>query len=139
MYEDADNLKKYFTSDLYREFKENYKLEDDPRITKTGKFLRMTSLDELPQILNILRGQMSIVGPRPVTREELSKYGRYADMLTSVKPGLTGMWQVNGRSCCSYRERVLLDMNYVHSLSIKNDWKLILRTFRAVLSGKGAC
>lgn len=139
MVNDAENIEKYFTYGQYLKFQRNYKLENDPRITKLGRFLRTTSLDELPQFVNILKGQMSIVGPRPIIRSELERYGQYADTYMSVKPGLTGLWQVNGRSCTTYEERVLLDVKYVNTRSLINDLKLILKTFKVVLSRNGAC
>ncbi|HEX2938620.1 MAG TPA: sugar transferase [Ruminiclostridium sp.] len=136
---DADNFDKYFTPQQKKIFKDNFKLEDDPRITKIGKFLRKTSLDELPQLFNILKGQMSIVGPRPIVTDEIKKYGIYANTYFSVKPGLTGLWQVCGRSATTYEKRVLLDARYVHSLSLLNDLKIILKTFVVVITEKGAC
>lgn len=139
MVTDADNLEKYFTPEQMRHYKDNFKLNGDPRITKIGRFLRKTSLDELPQLLNIIKGQMSIVGPRPVVRDEIKKYGIYADTYFSVKPGLTGLWQVCGRSATTYEQRVLLDVKYVRSLCLVNDLKIIFKTFGAVLSKRGAC
>lgn len=136
---DSDNFEKYFNEEQMKYFKENFKLEDDPRITKIGKFLRKSSLDELPQLINIIKGQMSIVGPRPIVRDEVKKYGIYADTYFSVKPGLTGLWQVCGRSNTTYEERVQLDVKYVQNRSLLNDLKIILKTFGAVLTSKGAC
>jgi len=136
---DSDNFEKYFTKEQMKHFKENFKLENDPRITKIGKFLRKSSLDELPQLINIIKGQMSIVGPRPIVKDEVKKYGIYADTYFSVKPGLTGLWQVCGRSNTTYEERVQLDVKYVQNRSLLNDLKIILKTFGAVVTSKGAC
>ncbi|MEP0814062.1 MAG: sugar transferase [bacterium] len=119
-------------------FEDKFKSEADPRITRFGAFLRRTSLDELPQIINILRGDISIVGPRPIVRDELSKYGYWAGLLRSVPPGLTGLWQVSGRSDLSYDQRVELDTYYIHNWSLALDIRIILQTLPAVLSRKGA-
>jgi Undecaprenyl-phosphate galactose phosphotransferase WbaP len=116
------------------------KLRNDPRITAVGRFLRKTSLDELPQLLNVLRGEMSLVGPRPVTQSELEQYyGAAATHYASVRPGITGLWQVSGRSDTSYNQRVQLDVAYVSQPSVWKDIKILLRTPVAVLSSRGAC
>lgn len=120
------------------EFEKNYKLDDDERITKVGKFLRKTSLDELPQLLNILMGNMSIVGPRPVVTRELEKFGEYTNIVLSVKPGLTGYWAVNGRSETDYDERVKLEVYYAKHCSLWLDIKIFFKTIKVVLLGKGA-
>ncbi len=123
----------------YREEWSKYqKLTDDPRVTPFGKFLRKTSIDELPQIWNILKGEMSLIGPRPVTEEEAAKYGDSFDYVFSVKPGLSGLWQVSGRSDVDYDERISLDSYYIQNWSIWMDIWLIARTIFVVLSGKGA-
>ena len=109
----AEELLKKLTPEQEKEFRENFKMENDFRITKVGKILRKTSLDELPQLLNILKGDMSLVGPRPVINDELEKYGEYKDKFLSVTPGLTGYWQANGRSNTTYEERVQMDMYYM--------------------------
>ena len=116
------------------------KLEHDPRITRIGAFLRKTSLDELPQLLNVLRGEMSLVGPRPVVADELrTHYGRAgAAAYLAVTPGITGLWQVSGRSGTSYAERVALDMRYAERLSLTRDLHILLRTIPAVLARRGA-
>ena len=114
------------------------KLDRDPRITPVGRFLRATSLDELPQLINVLRGEMSIVGPRPVTAEELLRYGVCARAYKSVRPGITGLWQVSGRNNLSYRERVRFDNLYAREWSVLNDLILVLRTPYAVISQRGA-
>lgn len=123
-----------------REWAERRKLVHDPRVTRIGRFLRATSLDELPQLFNVLRGEMSLVGPRPVVAEELARYygpaGRAA--YVAVRPGITGLWQVSGRSRTTYAERVALDIRYVDEMSIGGDVKLMLRTIPAVLQRRGA-
>lgn len=127
-----------FTLEQKEEFRINFKLDDDPRITKIGRILRKTSLDELPQLINIINGNMSIVGPRPIISEEIPKYGIYANKLFSAKPGLTGFWQANGRSETTYDERVEMDMYYIDNMSMWLDIKIIFKTVAAVLEGKGA-
>ena len=114
------------------------KFIDDPRVTNFGKFLRKTSLDELPQLFNILFGQMSLVGPRPVTEPEMVKYGEYRDYVLSVSPGLTGMWQVSGRSDTGYEERISFDTYYIQNWSIWLDIWILIKTVWVVLKGKGA-
>ncbi|WP_156679500.1 sugar transferase [Sphingomonas profundi] len=122
-----------------REWESNRKLRDDPRIIPLGRFIRATSLDELPQLFNILRGEMSFVGPRPITSAELVRYGAGASHYLAVTPGLTGLWQVSGRSDIGYAERVALDVDYVETWSLYGDLKILLRTPRAVLAMAGAC
>ena len=118
--------------DLKAEFETNFKLERDPRVTKVGAFLRRTSIDELPQLLNVLKGDLSLVGPRPVTEEELPRYGGESAVLLNVKPGLTGHWQISGRSETSYHERVRLDLAYVTGWSLKTDLAIMVKTFHKV-------
>lgn len=120
------------------EWEQDFKLKNDPRITGSGAFLRKTSLDEIPQIFNVLRGEMSLVGPRPVVKEELQRYGEYVDDYLMVKPGITGMWQVNGRSDTTYEERVQMDSWYVRNWSVWLDIMLLWRTVKAVILRKGA-
>lgn len=120
------------------EWERDFKLKNDPRVTKVGKFLRKTSLDELPQIFNVLKGEMSLVGPRPVVEAELEKYGEYLDDYFMVRPGITGMWQVNGRSDTTYEERVHMDSWYVRNWSIWIDIMLLWRTGKSVIKCKGA-
>jgi len=115
------------------------KLRKDPRVTPIGRFLRKTSLDELPQIANVLRGEMSLVGPRPVMRDELKYYGRATSKYLMVKPGLTGLWQVAARSEADYVRRVAIDRYYVCKRSPWLDTIILLRTVRVVLLGSGAC
>ena len=138
MYENADEIFRNFTEEQKKEFYINFKLDNDPRITKIGDFLRKTSLDELPQLFNILKGDMSIVGPRPIVEAEIEKYGKCADKLFSVIPGLTGYWQANGRSDTTYEERVSMDMYYIDNRSIALDFKIILKTFISVIKKEGA-
>ena len=123
---------------IREEWERDFKLKNDPRITKSGAFLRKTSLDELPQIFNVLRGEMSLVGPRPIVEEELARYGEFVQDYLMVKPGITGMWQVNGRSDTTYEERVQMDVWYVRNWSVWLDIMLLWRTIKAVFTGKGA-
>jgi lipopolysaccharide/colanic/teichoic acid biosynthesis glycosyltransferase len=125
--------------DLQREWMRNQKLRNDPRVTAIGRFLRRTSLDELPQLWNVLKGEMSLVGPRPVVREEWGRYGRHLDTFLAAKPGVTGLWQVTGRSDSCYRRRVALDRYYVRKRSLLMDVSILVRTVRVVLQGRGAC
>jgi Undecaprenyl-phosphate galactose phosphotransferase WbaP len=124
---------------LYQEYLLAHKLRSDPRVTPIGTFLRSTSLDELPQLVNILLGEMSVVGPRPVVEKELVEfYGPARALYESVRPGLTGLWQVSGRSNTTYEERVALDEWYVRNWSFWVDFRIILKTFHVVLARKGA-
>ena len=124
---------------LRQQFEEKFKLEDDPRITPLGKFLRRTSLDELPQLLHVVTGEMSLVGPRPIVQNELSKYSIYANKLLTVKPGLSGLWQVCGRSDTTYPQRVMMDMHYIDHRCFTLDLQLLLLTATAVVKKSGAC
>lgn len=134
----AEELIKKFTPEQKAEYEKNFKLDNDPRITKVGKFLRKSSLDELPQLFNILIGNMSIVGPRPVVDAEIEKYGTQKDKFLSVTPGLTGYWQASGRSDVSYEERIQMELYYVDNCSLWLDFKIILKTFVAVIKKEGA-
>ena len=118
---------------LRAEFEKDHKLRNDPRITPIGQFLRTTSLDELPQLFNILRGEMSVVGPRPIVEQEIPRYGLAMDHVLRVRPGLTGLWQVSGRNNVSYQRRVLLDLNYVKRGSLRLDLFIVLRTVVVLL------
>lgn len=120
------------------EWDRDQKLAYDPRITPIGKFLRSTSLDELPQLLNVISGEMSLVGPRPVTLPELSRYGPSASDYTSVRPGITGLWQVSGRNEISYDQRVALDSHYVRHRNMGIDLAILVRTIGVVFSKRGA-
>ena len=124
---------------LREEYEANYKIRNDPRVTRVGKFLRKTSLDELPQFFNILKGEMSLVGPRDIIPPELEqRYGHCKEKFLSVKPGLTGLWQVSGRSKLPYEKRVELDMYYIDHQSLWLDLKILVKTIPAVLKGEGA-
>ena len=120
------------------EWERDHKLLNDPRVTPIGNFLRRTSLDELPQLFNVLRGEMSLVGPRPITVAELPRYGRVRWHYLSVRPGMTGLWQVSGRNDVSYEERVELDRRYVESDSLRMRLSILWRTVDVVLHGSGA-
>ena len=135
---DADKMIDNFTPEQKAEWEANFKLENDPRITKSGKFLRKSSLDELPQLINVLRGELSIVGPRPVVEEELERYGDQREKFLSVTPGLTGYWQAYARSNCTYEKRVEMELYYVDNANFWWDIKIIFATVGAVLRGKGA-
>lgn len=122
--------------ELRKEFEETFKLRNDPRVTWIGKFLRKTSLDELPQFINVLKGEMSVVGPRPLVQGELERYGQNIDYVLSVKPGVTGLWQVSGRNDVSYEARVKLDVSYVTRRNLWMDLSLILKTVGVVVAPK---
>src|SRR5580692_4717451 len=124
--------------DAHAEWNQTHKLRKDPRITPLGVFLRRYSLDELPQLWNVLMGQMSLVGPRPIVAAEVEKYGDNFDCYCRVKPGLTGLWQVSGRSELSYEARVALDCEYVEHWSLTKDFVILLRTFASVVNQDGA-
>lgn len=119
-------------------FRQNFKLKRDPRVTGLGAVLRKFSLDELPQLFNVLIGQMSLVGPRMITAPELEKYGEYKALLLNVKPGLTGYWQVHGRQEVSYAERVRMDVDYIQNWSLRMDIELLVLTPLRVIRGRGA-
>lgn len=121
-----------------QEWQLSQKLQNDPRVSALGLILRTTSMDELPQLFNVLRGDMALVGPRPVVTAELRHYGRYARYYFAVRPGLTGLWQVSGRSNTSYRRRVAYDVTYVRSRSLVTDFKILARTIPAVMTAKGS-
>jgi lipopolysaccharide/colanic/teichoic acid biosynthesis glycosyltransferase len=124
--------------DAAREWRETQKLRNDPRTTAIGRLLRVTSLDELPQLINVLIGDMSIVGPRPVVTSEVARYGSHFSDYASARPGLTGPWQVSGRSDTTYHERVRLDVDYVRNWSLARDGLLILRTVVVVMTRNGS-
>lgn len=123
---------------LLAEYQRSFKLVNDPRVTKLGAFLRKVSLDELPQLFNVLLGQMSLVGPRMITAPELEKYGPYRTVLLTSKPGLTGYWQVFGRQAVSYEERIRMDMYYLNNWSLGMDLAILLQTPLKVLKMEGA-
>lgn len=124
--------------EMRAEWEKDRKFTNDPRVTKVGKILRKTSLDEIPQFFNILTGEMSFIGPRPVTTPELEKYADMADFILSVKPGLSGMWQISGRSDTGYEERITLDSYYIQNWSVWLDIWIIIKTIYVVIKGKGA-
>ena len=136
----AEVLEDYLTRhpEAQAEWNETHKLRRDPRITRLGALLRRYSLDELPQLWNVLMGQMSLVGPRPIVAAEVEKYGDCFDCYCRVKPGLTGLWQVSGRSELSYDARVALDCEYVERWSLTKDFLILLRTFASVVNQDGA-
>lgn len=138
MVTNAEELIKQFTPEQKAEYERNFKLENDPRVTKVGKFMRKTSLDELPQLINILKGDISVVGPRPVMDVETQIYGNYRNMLLSVKPGLTGFWAANGRSHTTYTRRRAMEIYYVKNRSVLLDLKIIFKTFISVFKREGA-
>jgi exopolysaccharide production protein ExoY len=141
MVTDADRvLQNLLNSDrqVKEEWLRDHKLRDDPRITRFGRFLRRTSLDELPQLWNVLCGDMSLVGPRPVVPDELRRYGRKVPTFLSARPGITGLWQISGRNNTDYRRRVALDVCYVRSRSLILDVYILVKTLRVVFTTKGA-
>ena len=136
MYPEAkDILKNLLNKDkkIKKEFQETHKIKNDPRITTIGKLLRKTSLDELPQFINVLRNEMSIVGPRPIVKAEKKKYGKNLIKFLSIKPGITGLWQVSGRNNLSYKKRVMLDINYIKNYNLIMDIRILIRTFGVIL------
>lgn len=138
MYSNANEIFENFTPQQKEEYYKNFKLDNDPRVTKLGGFLRKTSLDELPQLFNILKGDMTIIGPRPIVEKEVEKYGDKAEKLFSVVPGLGGYWQANGRSDTTYEERVEMDMYYIDHMCFTLDAKILFQTIFSVLKGEGA-
>jgi|GEM_PF-3015989 lipopolysaccharide/colanic/teichoic acid biosynthesis glycosyltransferase len=138
MVADAETLLSTSPELASKYLEQGFKIKDDPRVTKIGAFLRKSSLDELPQLLNVLKGDMSMIGPRPIVPKELSKYGQYSNKLLTVVPGLSGMWQASGRSETTYTERVRMDMVYIDKRSIMLDFSLALRTVTSVVKGTGA-
>ncbi|WP_413683779.1 sugar transferase [Prochlorococcus sp. MIT 1011] len=136
MHKDADNLlpnllEKYPL--MRKEFEKDFKLRQDPRITKLGRFLRRSSLDELPQFFNVLKGEMSVVGPRPIVSNEINKYSLFMEEVISVRPGLTGLWQVSGRNNLSYKKRVELDLIYARNRNFLLDLEIIILTLGVLL------
>ena len=139
MVPDADKMLKEILKDkkYKKEWEENHKLEHDPRITKIGSVLRKTSLDEMPQFINVLKGDMSLIGPRPLVKGELDAHNGNHDIYESVKPGITGWWACNGRSDTTYKERLKLEYYYVNNCSIMLDIKCIFKTISAVIRKTG--
>lgn len=138
MYSNSDEIFESFSDEQKEEYYKNFKLDNDPRVTKVGDFLRRTSLDEIPQLINVLKGDLSLVGPRPIVEKEICKYGQYADKLFSVIPGITGYWQSHGRSDTSYEERIEMDMYYIDNRSILLDIKVMFKTVISVIKKEGA-
>jgi Undecaprenyl-phosphate galactose phosphotransferase WbaP len=141
MYIEADQLLTEYlqgNAELHWEWQRDYKLRNDPRITRIGRFLRMTSLDELPQLWNVLRGEMSMVGPRPIVDAEVPRYGKVYDLYRRVRPGISGLWQVSGRNNTTYEERVALDAYYVRNWSIWLDLVILARTAGSTVLRRGA-
>ncbi|HRI44352.1 MAG TPA: sugar transferase [Fimbriimonadaceae bacterium] len=124
--------------ELWKQFQENYKIERDPRIMKIGHFLRKSSLDELPQLFNVLKGDMSLVGPRPIVEPELEKYGEHQDIYLAMKPGCAGVWQASGRSDTTYAERVEFDRQYYMKAGLRYDVATLFKTTWSMLVGRGA-
>jgi lipopolysaccharide/colanic/teichoic acid biosynthesis glycosyltransferase len=124
------------SADLRQEFSENFKLKHDPRITKIGKFLRITSLDEFPQFINVLKGEMSVVGPRPLVPEEIEKYGNSIDKVLTIRPGITGLWQVSGRNDIPYAQRIRIDVSYVKRRNFWLDLRIVILTVAVMLMPK---
>ena len=137
-YKTFDEFYQTLSDEQKQEWDENFKLENDPRITKIGNFLRKTSLDELPQIINILKGDMSVIGPRPVVNDEIEKYGNQKAKFLWVKPGLTGYWAANGRSATTYEDRIKLELYYIDHCSLLLDIKIFFKTILSVLKKEGA-
>lgn len=136
MHPEADDILENLletNNQLREEFEKNQKIKNDPRITRIGQFLRKTSLDELPQFINVLKREMSVVGPRPIINEEISRYGNSISKVLSIKPGITGLWQVSGRNNLSYKKRVYLDSLYVENICLLMDIRVIIRTFGVLL------
>jgi undecaprenyl-phosphate galactose phosphotransferase len=142
MFNDADEKLEELINgneDIRREWEKKWKIREDPRITRIGKFLRETSLDELPQLMNVLKGEMSLVGPRPAIQVEIEKYYRNtAQLYFSVPPGITGLWQVSGRSTTGYDYRIALDSWYVRNWNVWLDVIILLKTIKVVLKREGA-
>ena len=134
----VDKYKEAFALLTGKEFEENQKLKNDPRITKIGDFLRKTSIDELPQLINVLKGEMSLIGPRPIVDGEIEKYGTNKDKFLSVKPGLTGYWAANGRNNITYSERIKMELYYVDNMSFGLDLKIFFKTIVSVIKKEGA-
>jgi undecaprenyl-phosphate galactose phosphotransferase len=141
MYENSEKLLKTYLANHPEEikyYKKYHKYKNDPRITKIGKILRETSLDELPQIINVLKGEMSIVGPRPYMLNELNKLGSFKEFILKVKPGITGLWQVSGRNNLTFKERNELEVWYIKNWSLWLDFVILVKTIKVVLLKIGA-
>ena len=137
MVKDEETMKRYFSPEQIKEWQENYKITGDPRITKIGNFLRRSCLDEMPQVINVLKGDLSIIGPRPVIYEEAEKYGENKAKFLSVTPGLTGYWAANRTNNMTYKERMEMELYYVENMSILLDIKIFFKTIVTVIKGLG--
>tara|TARA_B100000242_G_scaffold287349_1_gene254038 strand:+ start:4063 stop:4680 length:618 start_codon:yes stop_codon:yes gene_type:complete len=136
MHPEADDILKNLLEKnikIRKEFQDTQKIKNDPRITTIGKFLRKTSLDELPQFINVLKMEMSVIGPRPIVEDEIPRYTSSIQKVVSIKPGITGLWQVSGRNNLSYEKRVYLDSIYVDNLNLLMDLRILIRTFGVLL------
>jgi lipopolysaccharide/colanic/teichoic acid biosynthesis glycosyltransferase len=141
MHVNAERLLDEYLQDnpiLQAEWEQNQKLRDDPRVTRLGRFLRKISLDEIPQLWNVLRGEMSLTGPRPIVDAEIPKYDKDYVLYKAIRPGMSGFWQVSGRSNLGYEERVKMDSYYVRNWSVWLDIIILARTVKVVLGGRGA-
>lgn len=138
MQSDADKVKNVFTEKQKEEWRKNFKVVDDPRITRVGRILRSTSLDELPQLWNVLKGDMSLIGPRPIIRQELLQYGNNQAKFLSVLPGITGYWQAYARNECGYPHRIDMELYYVDHAGFALDTRIFFATIGRILSRKGA-
>ncbi len=138
MKQDPRPIQEQLTPEQYAEYLKDFKVINDPRVTKMGNFLRKTSIDEIPQLLNILAGHMSFVGPRPLIQVETERFGEYRETLLKVKPGLTGHWAVNGRNCTTYQKRMELELYYVTHRNFWMDVAIFFKTIGVVFVGKGA-
>ena len=130
----ADELISELTEEQMKEYKENFKIKDDPRVTKIGKFLRKTCLDELPQLINLFKGDITLIGPRPILEEETQLYGEHRNLLLQIKPGITGVWAAYGRGIVPYAERIKMELYYVCKRSVGLDIKLFVKTLASVLT-----
>lgn len=141
MLPDAEGaLRALLTADpaAQREWQKNFKLKNDPRITWIGRFLRKSSIDELPQLINVIKGDMALVGPRPIVSDEILRYGDEISFYYRCRPGITGLWQISGRNDTSYAQRVRMDVEYAQSISLKRDVIIMIKTAKVVLAGLGA-
>ena len=139
MIPDADRLLHEMmatSEDMRQEFSENFKLKEDPRITRIGKFLRTTNLDEFPQFINVLKGEMSVVGPRPLVPEEIERYGTQIDRVLTIRPGITGLWQVSGRNDIPYAQRIRIDVSYVKRRNFWLDLRIVFKTILLTVISK---
>ena len=141
MVPDAENVLRTLLDakpEARREWERDFKLKKDPRVTRVGRLLRKSSIDELPQLINVLRGEMALVGPRPIVLDEIARYGPDITYYYGCRPGMTGPWQVSGRNDKSYRDRVKMDVEYAKELSIKRDFIILVKTAKIVIRGVGA-